>query len=91
MRSKRDSGPVSGGLFALGNLRSEVRMESEPGGYWEGVGAVSASLWGKCIEAVDAVGVVVLIEVVEGEALRLASWELHHMEQKGSPRRSAVK
>ena len=72
MRSKRDSCRVGGGLIALDNLLGEVRMESEPGGYWEWVGTVKTSLWGRCIEVVDAVGVVVVVEVVEGEA-----WDLH--------------
>ena len=44
-----------------------------------------------CTPAAALELVVVLVEVVEGEALRFASWELHHTELKGSPRRSAVK
>ena len=74
---------------ALGNLLGEWWVESETGGYW--VEAEVTSLWVRCFEVVDAVGVVVLVEVVEGEALRFASWELHHTELKGSPRRSTVK
>ena len=87
----KNSDRVGGELMALGNLLGELWMESETGGYWEWVEAEEASLWARCIEVVDAVGVVVLVEVVEGEALRFASWELHHTELKGSPRRSAVK
>ena len=91
VKAKRHSGRMDVGLIALGNLLGELWMESEPGGCWECVGTDETSLWGRCIEVVDAVGVVVLVEVVEGEALRFASWELHHTELKGSPRRSAVK
>ena len=85
MRSPKQ---VGGASMALGSLLGENWMEAETGGYW--VEAEVTSLWVRCIEVVDVVDVIVLVEVIEGEALKFASWELHHTEPTGSPRRLAV-
>ena len=85
----RSPNQVGGASMALGSLLGENWMEAETGGYW--VEAEVTSLWVRCIEVVDVVDVIVLVEVIEGEALKFASWELHHTEPTGSPRRLAVK